>query len=217
MRRLSLSVCKREDICDKIMFPGQAYCREVKKKGYDSLNRSIDPEQANAINRIIGLQGGAPYVIYGPPGTGKTCTLIEAIWQLYKSGRGKILVCAPSNAAADHILEKLVSTSCFFLKEHIFRLNSPKRKFNKIKLSLLEFCFYENKEFRCPLVKALKRYKIVISTNMSSSTLRDLPEDHFTHIFLDDAGQSSAHAFVWTRHSGCSSRRSHAIRACSFL
>jgi hypothetical protein len=48
---------------------------------------------------------------------------IEAIWQLYKSARGKILVCAPSNAAVDHILEKLVSTSCLFLKEHIFTRN----------------------------------------------------------------------------------------------
>jgi helicase MOV-10 len=60
-----------------------------------------------------------------------------------------------------------------------------------MKPSLLEFCFYENEELRCPPVKALKRYNIVISTNMSSSTLWGLPEDHFTHIFLDDAGQCS--------------------------
>jgi hypothetical protein len=106
-------------------------------------------------------------VIYGPPGIGKTSTLIEAIWHLYKSNRGKILVCVPSNAATDHILEKLVSICCLF-----FRMNAPTRKINNIKPSLMEFCFYKNNmEFRCPSVKALKGYKIVISTNMCSTTL----------------------------------------------
>jgi helicase MOV-10 len=42
-------------------------------------------------------------------------------------------------------------------------------------------------------IEALKGYKIVISTNMCSSTLWEegLPRDQLTHIFLDDAGQSS--------------------------
>jgi ATP-dependent RNA/DNA helicase IGHMBP2 len=46
-------------------------------------------------------------VVHGPPGTGKTTTLIEAIEQAVITGQS-ILVCAPSNAAVDLLVEKLV-------------------------------------------------------------------------------------------------------------
>ena len=43
--------------------------------------------------------------MWGPPGTGKTTTIVEAVLQLVR-GRGapvglKVLVCAPTNHAAD--------------------------------------------------------------------------------------------------------------------
>lgn len=46
--------------------------------------------------------------IHGPPGTGKTTTIVEAIKQAIDEER-QVLVCAPSNAAVDLLVEKLSS------------------------------------------------------------------------------------------------------------
>lgn len=45
-------------------------------------------------------------IIHGPPGTGKTFTLIELVKQLYDRNE-RILICGPSNASVDIILERL--------------------------------------------------------------------------------------------------------------
>jgi ATP-dependent RNA/DNA helicase IGHMBP2 len=45
-------------------------------------------------------------VVHGPPGTGKTTTLIEAIQDAVMTNQS-VLVCAPSNAAVDLLVEKL--------------------------------------------------------------------------------------------------------------
>lgn len=44
----------------------------------------------------------AIYLIHGPPGTGKSHTLVEIVQNLVKMGL-KVLVCAPSNQAVDHL------------------------------------------------------------------------------------------------------------------
>jgi ATP-dependent RNA/DNA helicase IGHMBP2 len=44
--------------------------------------------------------------VHGPPGTGKTTTLVSAIHEMVKRGE-QILVCTPSNAAADHVAVEL--------------------------------------------------------------------------------------------------------------
>jgi len=64
------------------------------------LNRS----QQEAVEKIV----EAPDVafIHGPPGTGKTTTIVEAIKQTIGEER-QVLVCAPSNAAVDLLVEKL--------------------------------------------------------------------------------------------------------------
>ncbi len=45
-------------------------------------------------------------IIHGPPGTGKTTTLVQAIAQTAKS-ENQVLVCTPSNASIDLLVEKL--------------------------------------------------------------------------------------------------------------
>ena len=44
--------------------------------------------------------------IHGPPGTGKTTTLVQAIRQTLKDEK-QVMVCAPSNAAVDLLVDKL--------------------------------------------------------------------------------------------------------------
>jgi helicase MOV-10 len=81
----------------------------------------------------------------------------------------------------------------------------------------LRFCFYEDMVFKCPPLQKLMRYRIIISTDMSSSLLQSegIPQGHSTHIFLDDAatrGDDSLVRVVQMGHCGCVGRRSDAIR-----
>uniref|UniRef100_A0ACD5TUW5 Uncharacterized protein n=2 Tax=Avena sativa TaxID=4498 RepID=A0ACD5TUW5_AVESA len=195
MRRLYKSVHEAELIGPDILFPSQSRYRSVKKLPFKPLNPNINTEQADAVGMILGCRGVPPYVIYGPPGTGKTMTLVEAILQLYTSNRrAYILICAASNSAADHVLEKLLSASYLIRPSDIFRLNAPSRQYDDVNPDFIKFCFFaEDMVFKCPPMQALMRYKIVISTYMSASTLQaeGIRRGHFTHIFLDEASQCS--------------------------
>jgi hypothetical protein len=60
-------------------------------------------------------------VIHGPPGTGKTTTVVELIRRAVARGE-KVLACAPSNAAVDNLLDKLLAAG-----EEPVRLGHPAR------------------------------------------------------------------------------------------
>jgi ATP-dependent RNA/DNA helicase IGHMBP2 len=81
--------------------------------GYKSLqfrNDQVAPspflnESQNAARASM-LNAEDVAIIHGPPGTGKTTTLVEGIHAMAQRGE-KILVCAPSNAATDHLASSL--------------------------------------------------------------------------------------------------------------
>jgi len=73
---------------------------EINKTDDLNLNKS----QNDALNKVLNAKDLA--IIHGPPGTGKTTTLVEAISETLKN-ENQVLVCAPSNAAVDLIVEKL--------------------------------------------------------------------------------------------------------------
>ncbi|GHN01495.1 helicase [Cytophagales bacterium WSM2-2] len=64
----------------------------------------LNESQRSAVKKIV----EAPDVafIHGPPGTGKTTTIVECIKRTVQT-EGQVLVCAPSNAAVDLLVEKL--------------------------------------------------------------------------------------------------------------
>ncbi len=70
-------------------------------------NSELNESQERAVQKILDAQHVA--VIHGPPGTGKTTTLVAAVKALSKL-EDQVLVCAPSNAAADLLLKKLVQS-----------------------------------------------------------------------------------------------------------
>ncbi len=65
----------------------------------------LNPSQNEACALIASAQDVA--VVHGPPGTGKTTTLVQSIKDSVSKGES-VLVCAPSNAAVDLLVEKLV-------------------------------------------------------------------------------------------------------------
>ncbi len=77
------------------------------RKGYDYHTVSLNEKQNQALTNIINATDLA--IIHGPPGTGKTTTLIQAIKTTIDTEK-QVLVCAPSNAAVDLLVEKLLET-----------------------------------------------------------------------------------------------------------
>jgi superfamily I DNA and/or RNA helicase len=74
---------------------------------------TLNTSQNEAIKKIVDAQEVA--LVHGPPGTGKTTTLVAAVKELCKSEE-RILVCAPSNAAVDHLSRKLQQAGLIVLR-----------------------------------------------------------------------------------------------------
>ena len=73
---------------------------ELNVKGLPQLNHSQKEGIEKAINSPL-------FLIQGPPGTGKTVTSAAIVYHLANLEVGKVLVCAPSNIAADQLSEKI--------------------------------------------------------------------------------------------------------------
>ena len=109
-----------EEIRDCLLGESKPQFFEKIKLAIPSLNDS----QNQACKLIANAKDVA--VVHGPPGTGKTTTLIEAI-QDAVMGNQSILVCAPSNAAVDLLVEKLTDRGI-----ETTRLGHPARVEEKI-------------------------------------------------------------------------------------
>ncbi|KAJ8260425.1 hypothetical protein GJAV_G00181950 [Gymnothorax javanicus] len=152
-----------------------------------------NPEQRSAVQNIVsGLSRPAPYLVFGPPGTGKTVTLVEAIKQVHKTDpSAHILACAPSNSATDLLCERLL--------EHVgphllYRLYASSRDSRTVPKSLLKCCNLDESQdgFVFPAKETLMCYKIMVTTVVTAGKLvtGGLPEGHFSHIFVDEAGHA---------------------------
>lgn len=196
VRMLYQAIKAAETLEMELLFPSVSHqARLIQPTSLVPISCMLNPEQSSTIEMILGCRGGSPYVIHGPPGTGKTMTLIEAILQLYaKRKHTRILVCAPSNSAADYILEKLITEEAVqILKNDIFRLNATTRLIEDVDQNYKDFCCIEDAVFRCPILSRLRQYRIIVSTYTSASLLyaEGIKRGHFSHIFLDEAGQAS--------------------------
>lgn len=67
-------------------------------------SRLLNDSQNEALQAVLEAEDVA--VIHGPPGTGKTTTLTESIALLLREEK-QVMVCAPSNAATDHLARSL--------------------------------------------------------------------------------------------------------------
>lgn len=116
--------------------------------------------------------------------------MVEAIVQILQSQPGaKILACAPSNSAADLLAQRLLHLG----SRRVFRMNAPSRFYSRIPDNLKDFVFRDRDgHFSVHSADALRSFDVVVSTCLSASIPHGIgvPTGHFTHIFIDEAGQA---------------------------
>ncbi|XP_029061582.1 RNA helicase Mov10l1 [Monodon monoceros] len=151
-------------------------------------NPLLNENQKLAVRRILsGDCRPIPYVLFGPPGTGKTVTIIEAVLQVFHAlPDSRILVCAPSNSAADLVCLRLHESQALRLGAMV-RVNATCRFKESITETIRPYCRDGEDIWRA------SRFRVVITTCSSAGLFYQigLRVGHFTHVFVDEAGQAS--------------------------
>lgn len=115
---------------------GEKRISEVEYSGaHGNLNDSQNEAFRGVVNDLV------VSVVHGPPGTGKTTTLIHAIQEL-SNRKKKVLCCAPSNAAVDHLVEGLGDKG---LK--VLRLGNPAKIHSKANAYTVDVKLVEDKDY----------------------------------------------------------------------
>ncbi|KAL8859047.1 MAG: hypothetical protein Q9178_004528 [Gyalolechia marmorata] len=114
--------------------------------------------------------GNVPFLVNGPPGTGKTKTMVEIVTQMAfdPENEGAILVCAPSDSAADTLALRL---RCHVEPKVMFRLNDFSRTFAEVPQELLPYCYVQSDIFHLPPLPELMACKVVIATCRAADVL----------------------------------------------
>ncbi|CAD8067204.1 unnamed protein product [Paramecium sonneborni] len=104
-------------------FSNQISNIECLNKFFKLVDQKYNQSQAKSIKEILQQEKGIS-LLQGPPGTGKTQTLIGLLSGAYeymkitdKFPRKKILICAPSNAAIDEIILRIMRADSLFDSE----------------------------------------------------------------------------------------------------
>jgi helicase MOV-10 len=149
-----------------------------------AFNRSLNAEQRRAVENIIsGASRAVPYIIFGPPGTGKTTTVVEVVLQaavhlrrrLERNGKDfKILVCAPTNTAADYLCSKLARSLAS--KRELMRLMAYSRNYADVPEDIKPYTNWNAVEesFSLPTLSEIKEPDVVISTLTNAGRLHNI-------------------------------------------
>ena len=170
------------------------------------LNKSLVDEQKEAVaqmcgyDRSLGACGDGsnivqPLIIFGPPGTGKTTTLAEGVLQLLFNSqhkREKILICTPTNAAADQIAAGIVQGS---KPVRLLRFNAYGRHPKDVlpELTKCTLLTSDGSGFHTPPLNVTKdKFDVIVSTNHNAGKLVSLGMERgwFTTVILDEASQA---------------------------
>lgn len=155
----------------------------------------VNAEQRNAIRYILhGSSRPYPYILFGPPGTGKTKTLVETVSQLIARNQRseRILVCATSNSACDEIAKRLLDLND---NEKIFRLfsRSVMFKMENVPGIVLMNSNLAKGEHYFPTRDVIYAYKVLVCTLITAGrmTQGEISSEHFSHVFIDEAGSTT--------------------------
>eukprot|EP00941_MAST-03F_sp_MAST-3F-sp1_P000538 g538.t1 len=162
-------------------------------------NCDLNESQRLAVGSVVGRNLSPdwqwPFIIYGPPGTGKTVTLVEMVKQIYNNDSNEhILVAAPSNSAADLLVQRLLTGGGAVQKHHLLRVVAYQRNVELIPADVKNVTNYDAsvQGFPLPSVEKLSSPTVVVATCMMCAKLyaRGVATGHFSFAFVDEAGQA---------------------------
>ncbi|XP_068626233.1 probable RNA helicase armi [Battus philenor] len=207
--------CAIKNLGTNVLFPSRILTQKpqfsnVKLETINWFNKNLNYDQKSAVvNILLGESRPMPYCIFGPPGTGKTITVIELILQLLtKLPESRILVATPSNSAANLVTERMIQykndINCSIVRliaNHLVDSENIPDMIKPFCASLdisLQECSKDKQNIRNGInVNCQKtfigRHRVTIGTCscLSSLALIGLPKGHFTHIIIDEAGQTT--------------------------
>jgi len=109
--------------------------------------------------------------------------------------QARVLACAPSNSAADLIASRL---KVGLTTDELFRFYAPSRFKNQVADDLLSYTYTTpDGHFAVPggsmAATRMKRFRAIVTTCLSASIASGIgmPRGHFSHIFIDEAGQAT--------------------------
>ncbi|XP_059633325.1 probable RNA helicase SDE3 isoform X2 [Cornus florida] len=154
------------------------------------INHKLDAEKVSAVRQILGLKSPPPYLVEGSPSvTGMVVK--EAVVQIYRSSPScRILICAPINRTCDVLMRGLKKE---IPESELFRANAAFRELDEVPPDILTSCPLKGECFSCPSLQELQKFKVILSTFMSSFRLHNegIMAGHFSHIFLVDASSAT--------------------------
>ncbi|XP_066155277.1 probable RNA helicase armi [Euwallacea fornicatus] len=173
-------------------------------------NKTLNCVQKDTVINILkGVSRPLPYIIFGPPGTGKTVTVTESVLQVMRLvPKSRILVATPSNSAADLIALRLIDSGVVRPGNLVRLVSVNYAMSDNIPLKLTPYCatgsvaiegcsdenilIQNGMTFDCSR-SVLGRHKITVTTCSAAGILHTMafPRGHFSHIFVDEAGQAS--------------------------
>lgn len=134
---------------------------------------ALNFEQKRAVQAVVDAEyGHVPYLISGPPGTGKTKTVVETVSQLLKAPSRvtpHLLVCAPSDAAADTLLVRL---SEHLRPQDLLRLNGWTRMPSEVPGEVRPFCYLDSSHlYTLPPFESLMSARVVVTSCRDANML----------------------------------------------